>query len=274
MHSYLTHLFPKDLVPTEQTVFETLSQYPLKQAVNYLAVPWAVLINTRQLKRAPKIKLKGGFTVCQHIRFEKIIPILKRIGIDTLFTPHVPKGKKYSGITVLPFPHFPKHAPQPAQYKDILYSFIGFNSHPTRKKLFSIQHPDNTLIKERKIWHFYSNEEAKKLEYLDILARSRFSICPRGTGASTLRFWESLTAGAIPVTISDAQWLPNCFDWHHCIIQITESDIEKISTIIAAIPEKQEKKMRKKCLEIDTIIRNDFAYVIRDYYKKRNHDEN
>jgi len=36
-------------------------------------------------------------------------------------------------------------------------------------------------------------------DYLALLGRSRHVICPRGKGVDTLRFWETLAAGAVPV---------------------------------------------------------------------------
>lgn len=36
-------------------------------------------------------------------------------------------------------------------------------------------------------------------DYLSLLGRSRYVICPRGKGVDTLRFWETLTAGAVPI---------------------------------------------------------------------------
>lgn len=36
-------------------------------------------------------------------------------------------------------------------------------------------------------------------DYLALLGRSRFVICPPGNGVDTLRFWETLAAGAVPV---------------------------------------------------------------------------
>ncbi|PWC32576.1 hypothetical protein [Azospirillum sp. TSO35-2] len=36
-------------------------------------------------------------------------------------------------------------------------------------------------------------------DYLRLLGRSRYVICPRGHGVDTLRFWETLAVGAVPV---------------------------------------------------------------------------
>jgi FkbM family methyltransferase len=251
IYSYFSDLFTQDSVTTEAYVYELLKQNSLPLACNYLAVPWAVLINSNKLDQMPSITIQGGFTICQHIRFEKIIPILKKIGIDVLFTPHVCKEKKYDGITVLPFPHYAVNGIDSAPIKDIWYSFIGANTHFTRSQIFKIPSTHNIIIKERKSWHFSRNkeiQEAEEKEYKDILSRSRFSLCPRGTGPSTIRFWESLQAGAIPVLISDSMSLPEGIDWHECIIQVQECDVTKIEEYLSSISIEKESILRENCL--------------------------
>jgi hypothetical protein len=83
---------------------------------------------------------------------------------------------------------------------------------------------------------------------MDVLSRSRFSLCPRGTGASTIRFWESLQAGAIPVLIGDDMILPKNFDWDACTITIAAEDISNIPFILNKISTEQEATMKKNCL--------------------------
>jgi len=250
-YSYFSNLFTQDSVTTEKYAHELLKQNPLPCTCNYLAVPWAVLINSNKLDQMPSVEIQGGFTVCQHICFEKIIPILKKIGIDILFTPHVCKEKKYDGITVLPFPHYAVNGIEPAPIKDIWYSFIGANTHFTRSQIFKIPSTQNIIIKERTSWHFSGNKNkqiAEEKEYKDILSRSRFSLCPRGTGPSTIRFWESLQAGAIPVLISDSMTLPEGIDWQECIIQIQECNVAKIEEYLSSISIERENILRENCL--------------------------
>ena len=67
-----------------------------------------------------------AFTVCQHIYFHKIIPILKKMGIKYLFTPHAKKNQQIiDGIQIKGFPLYPVHAITTVsdQQKKIWYSF-------------------------------------------------------------------------------------------------------------------------------------------------------
>lgn len=274
MHEYFVELFPTDPVTTEYDAYRLLKEKPLEKEVHYLAVPWAVLINKKQLDRVPALKLKGGFTICQHIRYEAILPILEKIGIDTLFTPHVKKSRTYDKIKVLPFPHAAVHGIGPAHTKDILYSFIGMSNHPVRTAVFELPSVRDGIIKKRSGWHWWNQDKKRQTEehdeYQDILARTRFSLCPRGTGASTLRFWESLQAGAIPVHLADDCILPSGIDWRTCIIEIPEKDVKKVDSIIRSISAEKEIMMRAKCLQVfDQFSGNNFVSVIRAQYAQK-----
>lgn len=46
---------------------------------------------------------------------------------------------------------------------------------------------------------FVCRERLNYDAYLQLLGRSRYVICPRGKGVDTLRFWETLAVGAVPV---------------------------------------------------------------------------
>lgn len=271
---YAVELFPTDPVTTEHDAYTLLKEASLEQEVNYLAIPWAVLINKKQLDRIPSFKVNGGFTICQHIRYEVIIPLLEKMGIDTLFTPHVRKSRKYDKIKVLPFPHAAVHGADPAFKKDILYSFIGMKNHPTRSILFELQVPSDSIIKQRSSWHWWSGDkrlqDLESREYQDVLSRSRFSLCPRGTGASTLRFWESLQAGAIPVHIADDCILPSGVNWKECIIEVPEKNVCDIDALIRRISPEKEAHMRKKCIEaFEQFSGKNFVSVIRSYYSHK-----
>lgn len=275
---YQTELFCEEQVPTEATAYRLLKQFPLRTNATYLAVPWAAMLNRRKKKVSVHgVKLQHGVTVCQHIRFREIIPICMDIGVEMLFTPHAecrqyildshlvklldrfaglrnlvrPRIEAARRFQILPCPHFPVNGVAPAE-KDLWFSFVGFNTHFSREILFEMPVPTNCFVKQRKHWHFQtdgSQRQAEKQEYQEVLARSRFSICPRGTGPGTLRFWESLQAGAIPVLISDALQLPDSFDWNSCIVRIAERDTSSIQKILEQIPLDREQQMRRRCLQ-------------------------
>ncbi len=269
--TYQTNLFEQDLVQTELLAYQLLQQHPLLNQIDYVAIPWAVFINQNRLSSLPEIQVNNGCTVCQHIRYEKIIPYLIKIGVKVLFTPHV--DKDYDQIKVLPFPHLAINGIDPAPIKDIWSSFVGAEyTHFTRAQIFKLlaSDPRFVLINRGKTWHFYLTPEkaaAATVEYQDVLARTRFALCPRGTGASTLRFWECLRAGAIPVLISDAMRLPDFWDWDNCMIRVPENAIDQIPAILAQITPQQEQQMRQSCLDAYAAFSGpNFVSAILNYY--------
>jgi predicted O-linked N-acetylglucosamine transferase (SPINDLY family) len=282
---------------------------------NYLAIPWATLLdkytdrskdgifpdtqynNLNLIKDLHFLELKDGITVCQHIYFKKIIPLLKKIGINTLFTPHVSTSDIFEDITVLPYPLYPINKSYNTEIKDILYSFVGTYSDnylsDVRKRIFDMKHPDSTVIIKRDVWHYENNvyhnqifnfnrttenieiDTNKETEYQNILGRSRYSLTPSGTGVNSIRFWESLCSGAIPILLSDDLVLPNLkyynlpFNWSDCIIQVPENDIENLITYINDITNDNEALMRKQCIQIGNLFsHSNIINPIKSYTKK------
>ncbi len=264
----------KDPVPLEYTCYKLLKEKPIKN-VNYFAFGWVHAVNkdkTRKIiNQISKTRCEGGFTICQCLP-ERIIPTLKKIGIDTLFTPHVIKNKTYD-INVIAMPHFPMNGINwdTLPKKNIFYSFIGYASYQLRKTIFQIKHPPNTVIKKRHAFHYFVNKRKRRAqEYSNILQRSRFSLCPRGFSPPTMRFWESLGCGAIPVSIADDLVLPSGFNWEECVVFVAEKDIFKIPAILAQITPEQEEQMRQKCFEAyEQFSGKNLISVIRQHYENK-----
>lgn len=263
--------------------------------VDYYAVPWATYIdimtqNTRQdvqtkfkdvISELQKYPIQRNdpfaFTVCQHIYFRKIIPILKKIGIKILFTPHAEKEKEIiNGVQILGLPLYPIHAPEPNESKEHLYSFIGaYNPHvymtDIRKRiLFDMKHPESAVVKNTNQWHFekhvyreqmrgitMTKNETKELDlkkefYKDTLSKSRYSLCPSGSGPNSIRLWESMKAGAIPIILSDTLCMPRekKISWGNAIIRVPENMIADIPEMLEQIDDKVETQLRENCIDI------------------------
>lgn len=79
--------------------------------------------------------------------------------------------------------------------KDIFCSFVGSDTHPIRR----------ALIKEfeGKPDCYVTMKKHSLEDYCKILARSVFSLCPRGYGKSSFRISESIQYKAIPLYVSD-----------------------------------------------------------------------
>ena len=177
-------------------------------------------------------------TVCQHMLYRRFPELFAKAGIDHVFWSHAtqkdletPEGAK--GPRIHPFPLYPvqvETGPEdaPEGERPLLFSFIGAraNRHymtPVRDWILDklSQVPD-TLVSARDSWHYerivYDHQirpgkdgvdpqtlvdQAASEEFRETLARSVFSLCPSGSGPNSIRLWESIGAGAIPVILSD-----------------------------------------------------------------------
>jgi hypothetical protein len=174
-------------------------------------------------------------TVCQHIGLLDHQDFLAGLGITEVFWSHASTHTRnfpaYPDVQIRPFPLYPVNLPTPNTAEKLhLFSFVGALSEPwyptnTRKLLVDLlgSHPRGKLI-GRERWHYHDAVhnaqisrcapetdsevlDSRAYEYREVLSRSIFSLCPGGTGPNTLRLWESIGAGAIPVVLSDT-YLP------------------------------------------------------------------
>ena len=136
------------------------------------------------------------------------------------------------------------------------------------------------FIKNTGEWHFnpivyrkqvtgvdLTNKEKKMQNiktsiYNNILLNSRFSLCPSGSGPNSIRFWESLACGSIPILLSDRLELPYHPLWKDAIVRCHERDLDNLDIILGEITAEQEDEMRQNCLTIYNDFRNDF---LRDF---------
>ena len=138
-----------------------------------------------------------------------------------------------------------------------------------RNKLLQLDHPQNCVVKKNDAWHFndrvYGNhlnvinkdedfeskESKRETEYRKLLFDSRFSLCPLGSGPNSIRIWESLSYGSIPVIISDDVWFPKIknVNYNEFMVFIKEKDVARIPEILQTINPAREEIMREKGLE-------------------------
>lgn len=184
-------------------------------------------------------------TVCQHILMLEFQHLFYEMGITDVFWSHATEAQDrlphFSHIRIHPFPLFPVQAPGRGDWKSFiarrhLFSFVGAKAKnvgvsakgvyltETRNIILAelAAHPAGAVI-GREAWHYdklvYGQQIHKKepapddwgtaeaAEFKAVLAESKFSLCPSGTGPNSIRLWESIAFGAIPVILADT-WLP------------------------------------------------------------------
>jgi hypothetical protein len=119
-------------------------------------------------------------------------------------------------------------------------SFIGcLETHPIRRGLpLALD-----KVKGGKIFestpNFFSNlskDSRLKMEarWIDVLNSSQFILAPRGCGLNSIRFYEALSFGRIPVLIADDTKLPldDIINYEDFVVFVPESKIENLHSYI------------------------------------------
>jgi hypothetical protein len=239
----------------EHQNFEYIA-FPWATLIDFLqigkVVPDVLLEEYRSIKNRAS-RSNTVVTVCQHIYCYRYLNIFKEVGVTDIFWSHA----KFSDTTdptvkIHAFPLYPVIIPEDDfdvnLKRDILYSFIGaydpkYYQTDVRRRIFdSVDDSVNRVIVERKEWHYnahvYKSQidgknidaqivkdlESREIEYRDLLSRSIFSLCPSGSGPNSIRLWESLAYGSIPVIFKDNICLPGNFsEWQNAALFFTET---------------------------------------------------
>ena len=235
---------------------------------------------------------KEYFTCCQHIFFKRLTELFKSLNIKTLYTPHKQIGENYlEDIKLLPCPLYAVNIEDNSRNfefkdkdllnidRDVFYSFAG-GYQPgyltdIRLKIFELPKRDDCFIYNTGYWHFneivyseYQNktgdlnesEERKSntRSYNELLLRSRYTLCPSGSGPNSIRFWESLGAGSIPILLADTLELPENDIWDKSILRISEEKIFDINDILSKISKQEEYDRRLNCLKAHKFFRENY----------------
>ena len=233
------------------------------------------------------------YTCCQHISFRNLIPLFKVMGIHTVYTPHkILSENKLSDIQLRPCPLYAVNVEDsnrnsiflnccPLNYtRKFLYSFQGaYNPNwyltDIRKRIFEMKHPENCYVNHIGNWHFDNvvynklqnndyklnesdTDKERTIKYNKLLLDSRYSLCPSGSGPNSIRFWESLAIGSIPVLLADTLELPSHELWDDAIVRISENKLKELPTILSNISEEKEREMRENCMKLYEYYKNNY----------------
>jgi hypothetical protein len=222
------------------------------------------------LQTLPVIPVRRRITVAQHILARDHIRLFRMAGITDVFWSHATGGDTGSlDMRLHPFPLYPVqcvgvvdqpgHRPIPLSRRRYLYSFVGLADHPgyltpVRKWITRLPARSDACVQERAEWHYQhavygqqifgrpedrdiaDQRDTEAAAYRAVLADSVFSLCPSGTGPNSIRLWESLGFGCIPVILSDTLGLPGDPElWLEAAIQVPETELA-----VAHLPQQLE----------------------------------
>jgi hypothetical protein len=104
----------------------------------------------------------------------------------------------------------------------------------------------------------------KTSRYNKILSDSIFSLCPEGAGPNTLRFWEALAVGSIPVLIADNWEIPRLHgsdkQLSDCCVIAHSSEVEGLLKRLRSIEIDKIEEMQAACMHIYEASKNFKVY--------------
>ncbi len=142
-----------------------------------------------------------------------------------------------------------------ALQKKYLYSFVGAYSPDgyltgVRQWIFDLPSRPDALVVRRSAWHYESAVYEQQIggmrpdpardahhrqmaaDFDAVMRDSIFSLCPSGSGPNSIRLWESLGFGSIPVLLADTLRLPGSpEEWDEAIVRVPET-----REAVAALP--------------------------------------
>jgi hypothetical protein len=222
-------------------------------------------------------------TVCQHVYWQDMVPVWQRLGVTDVWLSHCPPDAPPAGVDALVLHPWALYAvnvedPQrraglllgkdPAQ-KTVLASFAGaYLPHylsDVRLRLRALADEPGFVVRVTDEWHFekvvYQHQIAGQAllqdEMLDesvasynaLLSESVFALCPAGAGPNSLRLWEALAVGAVPVLLGVQPMLPKggslpAIDWERIVLRVPDEEISSLPQRLRAmpLPERRERQ--------------------------------
>jgi hypothetical protein len=135
----------------------------------------------------------------------------------------------------------------PILQRTILASFQGSETWPVRAAVYELNNGNDVIASQRKTG----------TEFEKIMLDTKFALMPRGLGSHMHRLMEALTAGCIPIVISDGYVWPmeDRVNWKSISFRFAESEVDKIMPFIRTIPDNAIQMMH------DNIMRNYGLFV-------------
>lgn len=238
-------------------------------------------------------------TVCQHICWRDMGATWARLGVTDAWLSHLPAAGLHNdeqGFAVHPWSLYAVNVRDNARRagiiegrdpttKKILASFIGAHAEhylsDVRLRLQTLANAPRFVVQLTDKWHFedvvYAHQVGKRpispatsgttavQRYNEVLSDSVFSLCPAGAGPNTLRLWESLAVGAIPVLLGPIAAMPcggnlPAIDWARIVMRVDDEQISELPRILSAVPASRLSEMQRLGMEAYALVEKQRCY--------------
>jgi hypothetical protein len=158
-----------------------------------------------------------------------------------LFRTSLYKSKQLSNEKSLPTlipDQFPSYIDLPDKAENTTVAFCGFvgNNRLQIIEKFKSLYNNTNMVYNSMFWPQTDSKHKTKGLFYNNLLSSSFSLCIRGLGNFSYRFYEALSFGRIPVLINTDCVLPfeNVIDWSKHIISVNENQMSLLPDLISS----------------------------------------
>lgn len=172
---------------------------------------------------------------------------------DNLYVLNYNTSKDHKRFITLPF-----IVDESTIIKDKKYvaNFIGYLNHKTRRNI-------TQAFKNKE--SFFISEKIPYDEYRDIISESCFTLCPRGVGLNSYRFFESMHLNTIPVLFADDVVLP--YGGEFDFVRIPEDKTNDYEYIVGILTSIDQTKMLQQ-INTNRLEKFSFSAIQNEVYKR------
>ncbi|MFM7320811.1 MAG: exostosin family protein [Armatimonadota bacterium] len=123
--------------------------------------------------------------------------------------------------------------------RDIPFAFVGATATDlVRQRMMDAVLPEGSVRidvwpKGGRPWWTGTTEEIadRRNTFKDTMERTRYALCPRGRSANSIRLYEAMEAGCVPVLLADQAVLPEGPDWDSFVVRVREAEVDRVARI-------------------------------------------
>ena len=131
----------------------------------------------------------------------------------------------------------PEPKTKPVADRALLFSFVGAAQNAkVRRDLLLLRHPRGKCIdtsdRATTVWHDPAQRAVFVDDYANSLADTKFALCPRGCGVSSMRLFEAMRVGCVPVILSDEWVPPSGPNWDDFSVRVPEREVASLPRLL------------------------------------------